>query len=168
MAGTEWAVRGYDVNEAGERDLTSYHGVLCGPCQPLEFPSKEGQKPRGFSNRRMILNFCFYKITLACSIEKRKWLSKTWGYQWTKTSALLMSLTISAFARQLMPWKQFRQDGRVALGKALVWSISDGDSPGPVCSGFTCSNSQASAVCEPTCFLSFFFKLVILHCRIAK
>lgn len=37
--------RGCDVNEAGERDLTSYHGVLCEPCQHLEFPSKEGQKP---------------------------------------------------------------------------------------------------------------------------
>ena len=70
----------------------------------------------GFSNRRMILSFCFYKINVACSIEKRKWLSMTWGYQWTKTSALLMSL-ISAFARQLMPWKQFPQGGPGGSGK---------------------------------------------------
>lgn len=40
--------------------------------------------------------------------------------------------------------------GPVALGKALFWSVSADDRPGPMCSGSMCSNSQASGVCEPT------------------
>lgn len=82
--------------------------------------------------------------------------------------ALLMSVTISAFARQLMPWKQFRQGGPGGSGKDphLI-------QPPTVIVQAQCALVLRAVIYKPLLCVSqpdFFlsFKLFMLYWRIAN